>query len=813
MKVKDIIKMIEPQWLPNADYDSISPKVTVVLPTFRGSRSGHFERAVESVLAQEYTNWELIIVDDASVDGTFDLIKFYMELDSRISCIRHTNNLGLPAISEYEAYIKARGEYIAYIFDDNVWDENHLLLSMKAMVKHNVKFTYGIARSYDKNMNFLDICLSLDNLPFTNGLGNGAVVIHKDVINTIGLYDPHVTLTRVCDWDLWIRISKKYVMHKIDTVVTSEYGAGLDDSLGNTVPMNPWVCREQMSYNRNESLLPSNFPEYVINDILPKSTDLFREFTEKYYHKYTNKCWFAEEVPDVNTDIDRSMKRVLIVLPIIDATYYMSFDNISCDIVTMVTPYNSISEKSFIFADIVIFYRDIGAALRYIPLCKDMNITAYYYTDDNFMELAKEKGISENETRVLNEIVKHYNRKDMCKFDGVLVSTDNLKQYLEDQRMNDNIIVLPPCADITGKISPFDNNLITIGFMGGKFREKIFANEIYPALVKLSEIKSVRLVCTNTLISRIKESYKTASNNIIFVEIKRDSCYNQIICRFRQEKVNILIHSGEKNKNNRFKTLNSLINSVQIGAVLLTSEVEPYTGNKAIVNVQNDTNSWFSVLKEYACDKTKLGEQYKLGYDYVCEHYSQSMVGEIFSDFIKDIKPEHNTDIINRYESVLHNATVPKVQQINTIQEIMTFNNDFIDKLLSFAAVTSKTDVYTIIPEAYSFSKIGFIISSDFDNYEGILKAEVYIKNRLVASAEMNMSDIAIRQVNYFDLGNVINPTGKIKVKLTAMYSGANNSTVGVYLVSSKKSLIYKVLKKAVGINLPITNLVYFDLK
>ncbi|WP_455808599.1 glycosyltransferase family 2 protein [Clostridium butyricum] len=295
MKVREILDKVQPIWRPNKNYDSIKPEVTVILPTFRRAKQGTFEKAVESVINQKYSNWELIIVDDSSTDGTEDLIKFYMDLDNRINTIRNTYNLGLPAISEYQAYKKARGEYIAFIFDDNIWSEDHLLLAIKNMVKNNVKMTYGIARSFSHNDIYDDIDLPLVNLPIHNCIGNGSVVLHREIFETVGMYDPHLSLTRLCDWDLWLRIYKKYLMFKIDEVVTSEYGVSLSDSLGNTVKMNLWVSYEQVQTDRNEQLLPKNFEDYDIVSIQDDSTDLFYEYLTVLYDNYKDKCWYVHE--------------------------------------------------------------------------------------------------------------------------------------------------------------------------------------------------------------------------------------------------------------------------------------------------------------------------------------------------------------------------------------------------------------------------------------------------------------------------------------------------------------------------------------
>ena len=117
MKVKDIIA--DTEWYPSRRYGVDRPRVSVLLPTFCRGQSGLFLRSARSVLEQSLAELELIIVDDASTDGTAGQIAELMARDERVSLLRHPRNVGLPAVSEYEAFRKARAEYLAFAFDDD----------------------------------------------------------------------------------------------------------------------------------------------------------------------------------------------------------------------------------------------------------------------------------------------------------------------------------------------------------------------------------------------------------------------------------------------------------------------------------------------------------------------------------------------------------------------------------------------------------------------------------------------------------------------------------------------------------------------
>lgn len=91
----------------NSSYESTLPSISVLLPTY--NRAHTLERAVSSVIAQTYGNWELIIVDDGSEDDTLELVRQW-EKDSRIKVVAHEKNLG-TASAINTAKSNATGDY------------------------------------------------------------------------------------------------------------------------------------------------------------------------------------------------------------------------------------------------------------------------------------------------------------------------------------------------------------------------------------------------------------------------------------------------------------------------------------------------------------------------------------------------------------------------------------------------------------------------------------------------------------------------------------------------------------------------------
>lgn len=92
------------------------PKVSVILPTYNGE--DYVKRAVESVLRQDGVELELIVVNDASTDGTLEVVKSCAAKDSRIKIIANETNLKLPT-NLNKGFQAAEFEYVTWISDDN----------------------------------------------------------------------------------------------------------------------------------------------------------------------------------------------------------------------------------------------------------------------------------------------------------------------------------------------------------------------------------------------------------------------------------------------------------------------------------------------------------------------------------------------------------------------------------------------------------------------------------------------------------------------------------------------------------------------
>ena len=274
--VEDLIK--NPLIKKSSEFDQLNPEISIILPTYCRGKSGLFKKCVDSILSQTFNNFELIIVDDASSDGTEEIIIDYINIDPRIICIRHEKNVGLPAISSYEAFKISRANKIFFAFDDNLYSDDALEILYQDQIKnldHLITFAATKMHLCDRESVILgkeSVILGKEDFKYEkiincNYIPNSPMLIDKSIIADIGLYDPHICISRCCDWDLWIRIGEKYSFYRIDKILAEELGPSQKDSLGNTHKVDLSLIREWIHYNRNEKLKIENFHKYNIHEI------------------------------------------------------------------------------------------------------------------------------------------------------------------------------------------------------------------------------------------------------------------------------------------------------------------------------------------------------------------------------------------------------------------------------------------------------------------------------------------------------------------------------------------------------------------
>jgi len=206
----------------------ISPRVSVIIPTY--NRAHLIDRAIQSVLAQTYQDFEVIVVDDGSTDNTEEVVLSFGS--EKMLYIRHDKNRGVGAARNTGIRV-ARGEYIAFQDSDDEWYPNRLdEISGIMEDRKDIDFIF----SYGKVIKNGDIIGDVGRAPWANDLskeelvvrlfsGNfialQAVVVKKEKILEVGGFDERLPSAE--DYELWLRLLPICSVYFVDKPVYDLY--------------------------------------------------------------------------------------------------------------------------------------------------------------------------------------------------------------------------------------------------------------------------------------------------------------------------------------------------------------------------------------------------------------------------------------------------------------------------------------------------------------------------------------------------------------------------------------------------------------
>lgn len=180
------------------------PLVSVITPCYN---SGKFiAKTIESVLSQSYQNWEMILIDDSSIDNTVEVVKEFIKNDKRIKLIQLQVNSG-AAIARNTGIKNAEGKYIAFVDSDDRWHTEKLQVQINLMEKNNWSLTYTdyyVCWENQESQPFAalrDVVSYKDVVRF-NYLACSTVVFSADKLGKH--YMPDIRSRQ--DWGLWIKL-------------------------------------------------------------------------------------------------------------------------------------------------------------------------------------------------------------------------------------------------------------------------------------------------------------------------------------------------------------------------------------------------------------------------------------------------------------------------------------------------------------------------------------------------------------------------------------------------------------------------------
>ena len=206
------------------------PVVSVIIPTY--NRARYLREAVESVLAQTYTDWELIVVDDGSTDETRRVVQSYVSRDPRVF-YRAQANRGEGAARNTGIQL-ARSRYVAFLDDDDLWLPEKLAWQLEALAHHpEAPWVFGDGQLIADDGRVLRPVLpqqrpafdawvtahgtaddSVSVGPFYDVLLTGnclsvpSVIAERKCFQRVGLFNESPHLGE--DYDMWLRIARTY---------------------------------------------------------------------------------------------------------------------------------------------------------------------------------------------------------------------------------------------------------------------------------------------------------------------------------------------------------------------------------------------------------------------------------------------------------------------------------------------------------------------------------------------------------------------------------------------------------------------------
>ena len=202
-----------------------SPKVSVLIATYNRKRL--LPKAIESVLKQSLSDWELVVVDDGSDDGTEELMLEYCRKDGRIKYLKG-NHVGRIAVVSNRGLRAASGEYVAVLDDDDFWIDREKLEKQIDFLDKNPSYVgcgsgmITVDEAGNEILRFLkpesDEEIKKKAL-YANPMANSTTVFRRSIAEDIGFYDE--TLLQFADWDFWLKIGTRGKLYNFQEYFTS----------------------------------------------------------------------------------------------------------------------------------------------------------------------------------------------------------------------------------------------------------------------------------------------------------------------------------------------------------------------------------------------------------------------------------------------------------------------------------------------------------------------------------------------------------------------------------------------------------------
>lgn len=199
--------------------ESDNALVSIIMPSY--NTANYISDSIHSVLNQTYNNWELIIVDDCSTDGTDEIVASFLS-DPRIKYFKNETNSG-AAVTRNRALREAKGKWIAFLDSDDLWMPDKLKKQIRFMNENGYHFSftnYSEIDDYGESLNTLWTApkrVGKARMAMFNYMGCLTVMYDRDYVGLIQVAD----IKKRNDYAIWVKVVEKCDAYLLDECLAS----------------------------------------------------------------------------------------------------------------------------------------------------------------------------------------------------------------------------------------------------------------------------------------------------------------------------------------------------------------------------------------------------------------------------------------------------------------------------------------------------------------------------------------------------------------------------------------------------------------
>lgn len=231
--------------------------VSVIMPMHNSEKFLCY--SIESVIAQTYKHWELLIIDDASTDNSFQIAQKYATKDSRISVSKNNNHNGMPSAPRNLGVQNARGRFIAFLDSDDLWFPQKLEQQLTLFKDNRTAIVFSNYEKIDADGNRNNRIVSAPpyatyrSLLYGNVIGNLTGIYDTKKVGKIPIQDIHHE-----DYVMWLEILEKGYLAQNTGTTLAAYRINSSSVSANKLQVVQW---QWYIYRKTEhlSLLKSSF--------------------------------------------------------------------------------------------------------------------------------------------------------------------------------------------------------------------------------------------------------------------------------------------------------------------------------------------------------------------------------------------------------------------------------------------------------------------------------------------------------------------------------------------------------------------------